>query len=445
MHADTDVSRPTLPLPSRRAVSALFALTLTACSASAGTAVPVEVVETASGYRLLRGGVPYEVRGVGVQRDALASAAAHGANSVRTWTTDTPEMSAAELLDRAHALGMTVALCLPMTSERSGFDYDDERAVQEQFERLRAEVLKHRDHPALLFWIIGNELNHSSTNPKVYDAVGEVAGMIDELDPHHPATTALAGFHPAVIAEIRARAPQLDFLSFQVYGSLFALPERLEAAGFDAPFMVTEWGTIGHWEVEKTPWGAPVEMTSSEKADVYRRGHRDVLANLESQLIGSYVFLWGQKQERTPTWFGLLTEHGEETESVDVLSYFWTGKWPPNRSPQLLSLQLDGKTARDSVRLTTGARAVARVAAVDPDGDSLVYRWELKPESTATQDGGDFEPSLDSLDGSINDPNAAGTSIAVPSPGAYRLFVYVMDGQGHSAHANLPFLSVPEA
>ena len=431
---------PAPPLRVGQAVSAFFALALTACSASAETAVPVEIVETASGYQLLRGGVPYAVRGVGAQKDLIASAAAHGANSIRTWATDTPQMSAAELLDRAHALGMTVALGLPVAPERSGFDYDDEQAVREQFERMRAEVLKHRGHPALLFWIIGNELNLHAANPKVYDAVGDLARMIGELDPDHPRTTALAGFTPEVVAEVQARAPDLDFLSFQVYGSLFDLPERLETAGFDAPFMVTEWGTIGHWEVEAAPWGAPVEPTSSEKAAVYLQGYQEVLAPLENQMIGSYVFFWGQKQERTPTWYGVFTEDGDETEVVDVMHGIWKGATPANRAPELVSMHLDGGAAKDGVSLVEGRLYAAAVAASDPDEDALRYAWMLKPESEATQAGGDYEAPIANLEGYIEGGDSAAIRLRAPPAGAYRLFVYVYDGHGHAAHANIPFL-----
>jgi len=111
-----------------------------------------------------------------------------------------------------------------------------------------------------------NELNHSYTNPRVFDAVNDVAKMIHELDPNHPVTTALEAFKPGAVADALARAPELDFLSFQLYGNLFTLAERIQSAGFTKPFMVTEWGTIGYWEMEKTPWRAPVELTSSEKA-----------------------------------------------------------------------------------------------------------------------------------------------------------------------------------
>jgi hypothetical protein len=425
------------------AASLSFMAACTHTPVQTGGPVKVEVVKTDKGYELLRGGSPYRIRGAGMSSGDLAAFAAHGGTSIRNWTTEDGHVSTRSLLDEAHQHGITVALCLPMGSERHGFDYDDAEAVGAQLAAMRGEVLKYRDHPALLFWIIGNELNHGYTNPRVYDAVNDVARMIAELDPDHPKTTAISGFRQDVITEIRDRAPALDFISIQLYGSLFALPERLKAFDFKDPFMVTEWGNLGYWETAKTDWGAPIELTSSQKASMFKRGYTEILQPLEGQLIGSYAFYWGQKQERTPTWFGLLTERGERTESMDVLQYLWTGAWPADRTPQLLNLQLDGRTAQDSVRLTSGHGYDARVDAVDPHGDALTYRWELKPESTATQSGGDFEPPIESLDGFFS--NAAGPSIRItaPPPGAYRLFVYALDGNGNAAHANLPFLAVP--
>jgi exo-beta-1,3-glucanase (GH17 family) len=333
-----------------------------------------------------------------------------------------------------------VALGLPVKSERGGFDYNDPDAVATQLQLVRGEVLKYRDHPALLFWIVGNELNHSYTNPRVYDAVNEIAEMIHDLDPHHPVTTTISGFKPAVNAEIHARAPALDFISFQMYGSLFGLPEQLIETGFDQPFMMTEWGTVGYWEMEKTQWGVPFETTSSEKADIIARAHREILAPLEGQLIGSYVFFWGQKQERTPTWFGLLTEDGSETEAVDVMRNIWTGVWPENRTPRVEAIRLDGKGNRPSIVLAAGHAYEAAVDVADPDGDPVGYRWELKPESTATSAGGDFETAIPNLEGYLAGEFTATVTLTAPPPGKYRLFAYAADDHGRVAHANVPFL-----
>jgi hypothetical protein len=422
---------------------AAASLLMTACSSAPRTAqgpVKVEVVRTDAGYALLRGGEPYVIRGAGMVVNDVARFAARGGNSIRNWTTDSRIQDVGELLDEAQAHGVTVALGLPMQPERHGFDYDDQAAVDAQRESFRDDILRYRDHPALLAWIVGNELNHSYTNPRVFDAVEGVAQMIKALDPNHPVTTALAGYYPSVIAEALARAPSLDFLSFQLYGSLFKLPERIRSSGFTRPFMVTEWGTIGYWEMEKTSWGVPVELTSSEKADVIQRAWREVLTAFPGQLIGSHVFFWGQKQERTPTWFGLLLESGEETEAVDVMHFAWTGTLPANRAPRVNALRLDGRGSRDSVTLVAGTTYEAALDVVDPDGDPLRYRWEVKHESGATQAGGDFESRIGSIDGLLGNPAAAATTITVATPGRYRLFVYAFDDHGHAAHANIPFL-----
>ncbi len=421
---------------------------MTACSSEPDNAlspIKVEIEKTENGYRLLRGGEPYTVRGAGMVRDDIERFAAAGGNSIRNWSTLQSGQDTRELLDAAHANGVSVALGLPMWAERHGFDYDDEAAVAEQLARVREEVLKYRDHPAVLVWVIGNELNHSYSNPRVYDAVNDVAEMIRELDPYHPTTTPMSGFKPDVIAEITARAPSLDFISFQMYGSLFRFPERLAETGFDKPFMVTEWGTIGYWETAKTDWGTSVEVHSSDKADTFRRGYRDILAPLDGQLLGSYAFYWGQKQERTPTWFGMLTEDGNLTEAVDVMQHAWTGEWPENRTPRVEAMLLDGKTATDSVTLAPGETYEAVFEVRDPDGGAVTYRWELKPESTATTGGGDYEEPLTNLEGFIADSSAAATTLTAPAPGKYRLFAYAYDEQRHVAHANIPFLVVDQS
>jgi hypothetical protein len=103
-------------------------------------------------------------------------------------------------------------------------------------------------------------------------------------------------------------------------------------------------------------------------------------------------------------------------------------------------MTLAGQQARANIQLKPGKRVTARLAVVDPDDDPLRFRWELKPESEATQTGGDFEESIGSLEGFIEEGDSWKVRITAPDPGAYRLFVYAYDDHGHAAHANIPFL-----
>ena len=407
---------------------------------SAGGAVPVEVVMLNGRYTLLRGGEPYPIRGAGIEFADVDNFAAHGGNSLRTWRTDNRLYTGQEVLDEAWRHGVTVVMCIEIGRERLGFDYDDAEAVAEQLEYARGEVMKYKDHPALLAWMVGNEANLFFENPRVFDAINDIAAMIHEVDGQHPVTTALAGFSPELAGLIRDRAPDLDFVSIQLYGDIVHLPAILEASDWEAPLFVTEWGAIGHWEVSQTSWGAPIEQNSSEKAANYLRSYEIAIGSNPQQIMGSYVFLWGQKQERTPTWYGVFLGDGAETEAVDVMHYIWNGEWPANRSPAIEGMLLDERSALDNVVLTTGAEYEAGIRATDPDRDPLAYRWEIMRESEATQEGGDLEEVPQRIDGLISD--SGGDSIRVtapPEPGAYRLFAYVYDGQGNAGHANIPF------
>ena len=403
-------------------------------SASSQSAVPVKIVQTIDGYQIYRAGKPYFIKGAG-GGSKLKELKEYGGNSIRTWGTH----RAQEILDQAHSLGLTVTLGLSAASERHGFDYNDQEAVEKQLELLKAEVLKYKDHPALLAWGIGNELNLHYSNDKVWLAVEEIAKMIKSVDKNHLVTTMLAGINSKEIDLIKSNCPSLDMIAVQVYGGLASVPEQLKKVGWNKPYIVSEWGPTGHWEGPQTPWQASIEETSKEKAAVYKSRYEASIAS-DKKCLGSYVFLWGQKQERTPTWYGLFTENGEENEVVDVMHYLWTGNWPNNRAPRLDSLLLDGKKALDHVYLKAGKEYSAQVFAIDPDKDSIQIRWELLHESTDLKEGGDRENRPNEVKDAINviSPN----SVIVTSPkatGAYRLFVYVTDNYNHVATANIPF------
>lgn len=403
----------------------------------------VKVEQVDGLYRLTVDGNPFYVKGAGCEFGDIEALAASGANSMRTWRTDNGRHTGMEVLDRAHENGLLVCMGLEIGRERHGFDYDDPVAVAEQLGQVRQEVLKYKEHPALLAWGIGNELNLHASNPGVWTAVNEIAEMIHEVDPNHPTTTMLAGFSKELADQIAERAPALDFLSFQFYADIVNLPKYLEQANYNGPYLITEWGATGHWESPLTSWGRPIEQNSREKAEAYRFRYESVIAADPEQCMGSYVFLWGQKQERTPTWYGMFLENGDKTASVDVMEYLWTGAWPDNQTPRLDFLVLNEQNAYSSVVLSPAEQASATVQVTDPDGDPLTYHWEIIPEVPEDQqsDGGDFEQRPRSLDLVFDPSGEYGVTFSAPdSQGEYRLFVYVSDGQGHSATANIPFL-----
>ncbi|MGB5818791.1 MAG: glycoside hydrolase family 2 TIM barrel-domain containing protein [Saonia sp.] len=399
----------------------------------------VTVEKIAGKYQLIVNKEPFYIKGAGLEFGNIPALAKHNANSFRTWRTENGKRSAKEVLDEAYENELMVAMGIEVGRERHGFDYDDPEAVHNQLEEIKRQVMELKDHPALLIWGIGNELNLHYTNPKVWDAVNEISEMIHRIDPHHPTTTSLAGIEQQEITYIKEKCPDLDILSVQMYGDLPDLPHLIRKFGWEGPYMVTEWGATGHWEVPTTKWGAPIEDNSSEKAANYLKRYQGGIAADSIQCIGSYVFLWGNKQERTPTWYGIFLEDGKETESVDVMHYIWNGKWPDNRTPVIKAYELNGKTAIDNIYLEAGKEYEGLIEVEDYENDDLSYTWEIMPESEDLKHGGDEEERPEVIDGLILLEKANAVTFTAPKKGAYRLFVYVNDGHDHSAAANIPF------
>jgi hypothetical protein len=419
----------------------ILSVMIGACKTGPKTPGPskVELKKNALGqHRLYVDGEEFYVKGAGCEGGDVAALAAHGANSFRTWMDQEIRPTEQSVLDDAQENGLKVLMGLEVGRERHGFDYNDEAWVAAQFDTIKAKVLRYKDHPALLGWIIGNEINLGARNLKVFDAVNDISKMIHEVDPNHVTTFTLAGIGKRDVDYIKEHCTDVDFISIQMYADIENLAQRIADAGWEGPYMVTEWGATGHWEVAKTEWGVAIEPTSQEKANSFVRRYDAAIAADPFNCMGSYAFLWGQKQERTPTWYGMFLENGNETEVVDAMHLIWNGEWPANRCPTLDSLRLNGLRAYDNVKLKTGGTFTAEVFAKDYEGDSLAYRWEILPESTDLGWGGDFENRPDTF---FSVEGTAGMELEVPKvPGPYRLFIYVTDPGNKSATANIPFL-----
>ena len=422
----------------RRSIVALLLLVGWSARTQAEGVVAVKVDKHADGtFDLLRNGSPYLIKGAGGSQhlDALKRA---GGNSFRTWGTD----NLGSLLDRAQTLGLTVAAGIWLGQPRHGFKYDNEGAVRRQFDSTRASIRQFKNHPALLVWGLGNEMEGDGNDPRVWRAINDLAKMAHAEDPNHPTMTVIAelGADNIKLKMFRQHCPDVDILGVNSYGSAGSVGERLAKAKFDRPFLMTEFGPRGFWEGRQTAWKAAFEPNTSAKAETYRATYAQGVTGNLGRCLGSYAFLWGNKQEVTSTWFSLFLPSGEKTEGVDVLTEAWTGKAAANRCPRITLAKFDA----EGQSIQPGALKQATFSAMDPDGHPIAIRWEVRSESGAHHEGGDRESEPPAVADAIQSAQGNSVMLRAPDvPGPYRLYVYAYDGAGGAATANFPFLVAP--
>ena len=409
------------------------ALLMLLSSATWAKAIPVELRETSQGWQLLRDGEPYFIRGAGgnAPLDQLAAA---GANSVRTWGGDDIDAR----LDEAHALGLSVTVGIWLGHERHGFDYDDKAQVQKQLEHARQIVLKYKDHPAVLLWGVGNEMEgfESGDNPAIWKAVNEVAEMVKKLDPRHPTMTVTAEIGGERINYIHQRCPAIDIHGINSYGGANSLAQRYREGGTSKPYVLTEFGPAGSWESANNEWGAPVELTSTEKAVSYRRNYEAGVVSAPGLALGSYVFNWDYKMEATATWFGMFLPDGARLGAVDVMTELWSGSPPEKRVPTLQALVIKGDSQVDP-----GVVVQVRADIANPENSPVNVSWVLRRESSDYNTGGDFRAMSPAIEDAILDGNVEGARVRMPEePGPYRLYLYAYNAVNRAATANIPLL-----
>lgn len=418
-----------------------IATALTICSDlhAEGSIVKIDKKPDGS-FQLLCNGEPFFINGAGGTKN-LAMLKASGGNSIRTWGIETmaETVDGKPVLDRALELGLTVTVGIWIGHERHGFDYGDAAKVKKQRDDVLAAVRKYKNHPAVLMWGLGNEMEgptSSTGTVRIWKELNVLADIIHKEDPNHPVMSVIASASPDKVKGIMENYPSIDVLGVNAYAGASGAGRSLKETGWTKPFVLTEFGPMGHWEVPKTKWGEPIEPSSSAKAASYYATQTGTIESSKDICLGTYVFLWGQKQEVTSTWYGMFLKSGEKLPTVDAMTRAWTGKWPENRCPKITAFNSPLKEAE----VKRSQPATATLEVIDPENNPLKLEWKVVEESSDRRVGGDAEAEPPAVPGCIVSQNGNTVKLKTPSKkGAYRLFVVVRDGKGSASADNIPF------
>jgi hypothetical protein len=392
-------------------------------------AIQVELKQTDSGWQLFRDGKPYYINGVGCD-GPMGDLATTGANSLRTWHFNEDSR---KYLDAAHAKNLSVTVGIWLGHERHGVNYQDYDSMAKQIDMVMECVKELKDHPAVLMWGVGNEMEGEGANPAVWSHIEHLASAIKKIDSAHPVMTVIAEIGGRKLEAIHKFCPSVDVIGINSYGGGPSLSQRYTDSGSTKPYVVTEFGPVGTWEVSKNNIDAILEPSSKDKADHYAKSYRSFKADSKN-CLGSYAFLWGYKQEATATWFGMLLPNGNRTASVDAMMELWTGQRPKNRCPEITKFQLKGKN-----EVELGETVSFEMAAMDVDGDPVNVEWVMTDESSNYVTGGDFQAAPTTYQKNIIKSDKTSAQIKMPeSGGLYRIYAYVDDGKKGGAVANLP-------
>jgi hypothetical protein len=393
---------------------------------------PVKLTKTDGKWQLLRDGKPYFIRGVGGDSE-LDRLVEMGGNSIRIWGLDA---KTAVTLNECAKRDITVLLGYWVGQKKVGFRSDDPATQKNMLEEFKRVVKTYKDHPAVLAWAIGNEMENGNDTPALWKSIQELAKAAHEIDPNHPTVTVVAEVGGRHISMIHELCPDIDIVGINSYaggGNVGDRYLRQCPAGQGKPYVITEFGPPGQWEWGKTRFGAVNELTSTEKVSWYKRTMDGTILGHPNECLGGYAFLWGYKPEATITWYGMFLPDGSKTAAVDYLQEMWTGKKTDAPSPVMKKIAISG-----SNEVAPGASVQVSVEASDPSGGKLKYEWAVHGEmglgtSEATA------PTPPAFPDAVQKNGEPQVTLKMPAAGGtYRVYCYVRNEKGGAAVGSLP-------
>lgn len=436
-------------------------------------------------------GKPYYVNGSAATMHHVMMAE-YGANTCRVYTTN---VGSYQLLDALYEAGLMLYAGLPCTPYASLSpatpNYDAPQFRKEKISSVLKIVEALKDHPAVLCWCLGNEVEGGGhqTDFGIYAYYGELAREIRKIDPHHPITAAFTETPTAAkVGLITTYCPDLDFVSFNSYYNFLydhraAVADNytamLERFGWTKPYMITEYGPTGTWQRKAllaqgriNDWGALIQLSSDEAAQRYIDCYK--LIKDYRNCLGAFSFWWGyQTHGQVLGWYPVFTKDHYVLTAAEAMESCWRGTSYAPKSPKIQSwkssIELNGcnvdgaqwsssgKAQKNPV-VTPGQECAARVYASCRSGhaaSTLVYKWFIYRDCTyyhrgsdtdwtsVTYDDGEYiyDPSgqhmamdEDARAKLFEDRTLSSVRFTAPTyPGNYRLYVIVTDPSNNTA------------
>jgi len=426
-------------------VAAFVTVPLAAPASAAGSVV--KVTGSQGNWQLQVNGAPYVIKGVTwgpAVSDAekyLPDLASTGVNTIRTWGTDGTSQP---LLDSAAAHGVKVIAGFwlqPGGGPGSGgcVDYvTDSTYKSNMLSEITKWVNAYKDNAGVLMWNVGNESVLGMQNcysgsaledeRKAYTSfVNDVAVRIHGIDANHPVTStdAWTGAWPYY----KANSPALDLYAVNSYNGVCAVRQTWIDGGYTKPYIITETGPAGEWEVPNDANGVPDEPTDQAKAAGYTNAWNCVTGH-HGVALGATMFHYGIEQDFGGVWFNLIPG-GLKRLSYYALRQAYGGSTPANTPPVISNMAVSNATS-----VAAGQPFDVTASVRDPQNDPISYTVKVSGKYAT---------------GDATLTNAAFTqtgngSFRVTAPqqlGVWKVYIFAQDGKGNVGVETKSFRVVP--
>ena len=378
---------------------------------------------------------PYTVKGftwgpsANESEKYLPALTATGANTIRTWGTGAETV---QLLDKAAAAGVRVIngfWLYPGGGPGSGgcVEYTTNTKYKSD---TQAEILKwveqYKSHPAVLMWNVGNEsllgLQNCYSGDKLEaervayaSYVNDVTKAIHQIDANHPVTStdAWTGSWPYY----KNYSPDLDLLAVNSYGDVCSIRQTWIDGGYDKPYIVTEGGAAGEWEVTDDANGVPDEPTDLEKAAALVDSWKCIIEH-KNVGLGATFFHFGLEGDFGGVWFNVIPG-GNKRLGYYSIAEAWGKTGFTNTPPRITSMAIPA-----SGSVVGGTAVDIDISVTDPDGDPLKYVTFVNSNYVNGSGGMQY----------VEHTRVDGDTIRITAPktlGVWKAYVFVEDGKGN--------------